>query len=412
MIMIIMLKKISLFTGISALNALIGLSVVMYLTHVLPPSEYAYLGIYGTLIFFLDPALTFNSISLVSINIVDLEDEKYQEFANHFFNFVFIVVTVTIVFGLLVIPLLGLKVDYIKLVVFALLTSLLNAFINMHYHELIYTSHVKAFGFYKIFFAIFNAAGTIAFIHFIGEHWESRLYALIIGGTLTLIIMIFSTGKSFRLFKPKLNFDKNVFLSFGAPLMIGLGAAWISTQSDKYIVLYYFNKETLGFYSFGSSLGMAFYMVNHSIVNAISPKVYEGLKNRQARELINKYFAFSCGFIFIVIVLAEIVLQYAGHILFGEEYIKSIPIVQLILISIFFNGAYRVYEMVLGYFKENTKKTIISYTVATVNIIVSLALIPSIGIYGPIVGTIFAGFCNFILYYFYAKKVLNHFEIN
>lgn len=406
-----MLKKISLFTGVSALNALIGLLVVMYLTHVLSPEDYGYLGLYGTLIFFLNPALSFSSVSLVSINTVDLGD-KYPDFANNFINFVLLVTIFVFVLGTIVLLGLGLDVDYVKLAAFSLATAFLNVFIQMHYLELIYTTHVKGFAFYKLFFAIANALATIAFINIFGGHWENRLWALVLGGTLTLILMVIFTSNSLKSFKPKLSFEKKSFIEFGAPLMIGLGAAWLNTQVDKYMVLHYFNKEVLGYYSFGSSLGLAFFMVNQSIVNAIAPKVYEGLKNKNARKLLNKYFLFSCGFILVVIVMAELVLEFSGHIIFGKEYIQSIPIVQLILISIFFNGAYRAHGIVLDYFKENTKKTIIAYIVAVVNIVISLMLIPVWGIYGPVAGTIIAWVVNFILYYFYAKKVLNHFEVS
>jgi O-antigen/teichoic acid export membrane protein len=401
-----MLKKISLYTGVSALNALIGLLVVLYLTHVLRPEQYAYLGIYGTFIFFLNPALSFSSLSLVSINTVDLGD-RYPQFANNFINFVMVTSLVIFLLGVIVISSLGLSVDYVKLSFFAIITSFLSVFVNMHYLELIYSSRVKAFAIYKILFALIGAGGTVYFISVFGANWENRLLGLLIGASSTLLLMILYSFNSLKKLKLNLNFDTKSFLAFGAPLMIGLGAAWLNTQSDKYIVLKYFNKETLGFYSFGSSLGMAFIMVNQSIVNAIAPKIFEGLKNKNIRKELSKYFMFSCGFITLVILLAELTLEFAGQYLFGEQYIESIPIVQLILISILFNGAYRVYGLVLEYYKENTIMTVIAYIVAVINLILSILLIPYVGFYGPVVGTIFAWIINFILYYYYSQKVLD-----
>ena len=405
-----MLKKVSLYSLISGINALIGLLVVMFMTHVLPPEEYAMLGIYASIVFFLSPALSFNSLPLVSINTVD-EEEDYPAFANRLINFILFMSFFALAVGGLMIWVGTWGGEYLKLLTYTVGITLLNVLIQVHYLELIYKSKAKLFGVYKISLALLGALTTVGFVS-LSPTWEARLNSLMLAGAITLCLAIGISFQSLRQFKFSWRFKINDLISFGAPLMIGLGAAWINTQADKYIVLNYFNQKTLGFYSFGASLGTAFIMVNQSAVNAVAPKVFGDLKYLQARSSIKRYFYFSTGFILLIILLAETVLELFGHIIFGKEYLEAIPVAQLIILSMFFNGAYRAYGLVLDYFKENAKKTIIAYIVAGVNIITSLSLIPVIGIYAPVIGTILSWVLNFFLYFVFAQKVLRERGVN
>jgi O-antigen/teichoic acid export membrane protein len=82
------LKSISYYTIISIVSAIITFISTIYLSKLLSPEEFAYIGIFATIIFILSPLMSFSSIGLVAINIIDYSKSEYQKFINNYITFV------------------------------------------------------------------------------------------------------------------------------------------------------------------------------------------------------------------------------------------------------------------------------------------------------------------------------------
>lgn len=405
-----MIKRFSLYALTSLVCAVIGFFITIYLTRHLSPSDFGYIGIYGILIYVLNPLMTFNSSGLVSINIINYTKNEYRNFIDSFISLFIIIASILLVSVLIVGYVLP---KYWVVIIASLIISFLTILLNIHYIELVQEKKVKVYSKMKLYFTITTSLLTLILVGLLKMAWEGRLLSIIFASFLVCLLMYKTTFSSLKNYS--WNFDKNQIksiLNFGYPLVIGIGAAWIITQADKYIVLKYFDLESLGYYSLAYIIGMKITILNTSMVNAISPQVFTALKNKIAKNILRKYSLLYNLFLIIFTFCAIIFFKYFGIKIIGKTFSNSIPIIMLILIAGGFDGAYRVHGLVIEYFKETKLKTIIAYIIAGINILVSILLIPKYGILAPAIGTIIAFMLNYILTYIFALKILKRNMIN
>jgi O-antigen/teichoic acid export membrane protein len=398
------LKSISYYTIISIVNATITFISTIYLSKLLSLEEFAYIGIFGTVIFILSPLISFNSVGLVAINIIDYTKNEYQKFINNYITFV---IFMSLSFSIFLLLLYLLNLPYIQIIFLSYLIAIGMVFVTIHNSELIQNKNIKMFGVYKILSICLNLILIYLLVDLFKLSWQGRLQGVVISNILLIILMYLLTFDSLKNYRFKINFVLfKEYFKYGLPLVIGLGAAWMITQMDKYIVLYYFSMKELGIYSFGYVIGMSFIIINQSMVNAISPRIYKILKDGVGKNIIFKYSLYYNIFISIAVFLSILVIKKFDYLLLDKEYIKSVDVIILIMVATAFDGMYRIYGLVIDYYKENILRTKIEYSIVIINISFSLLLIPYYGILAPAIGTILAYLLGFIISRFYARKLL------
>jgi len=399
-----MLKSLSFYTMISIISATLGFASILYLSNLLLPEDFAYIGIYGTVVYILAPLVSFNTVGLVAINIIDYEKDKYQIFINNYLTFIIFTSLFLFIIGCIMYLL---NIAYIQVIIMSYLIAITLVLITIHNSELIQNKEIKLFGFYKILLAITNILSIYLFVDLIDLSWIGRLIGLFASNIIILILMYIISYESIH--KYHFSFEVNEYkkyLKYGFPLIVGLGASWMITQMDKYIVLYYFTMKDLGYYSFGYTIGMSFVIINQSLVNAISPKIYKILKDGIGKKIIYKYSLYYNIFIIAVVLLAILLIKNFGYLVLNLEYMNSINIIILIMIASALDGMYRVYGLVINYYKENTLRTKIDYFIVVINILFSILLIPYYHVLAPAIGTIIAYFLGFLISKYYAQKIL------
>ena len=399
-----MIKKISSYTLISIVTSAIGFIATIYITRLLNPSEFAFIGIFSALAYFVTPIMSFNSVGLVGIKIIDDNKLEYENFISTFISFVLfnslIVFTIAIFLSIFL-------SKYLILLLLTYFVSLTVIFIIIHNIELIQKSDIKLFGFYKIFLAFLNIFFIWIFIKQIGMSWEGRIIGIILSQIIIIVLMYFISFHSIKFYSFRFDWDSyKEFYQYGFPLVIGLGATWLMTQLDKFIVLHFFDLENLGYYSLGYTLGMSFVIINQSMVNAVAPRIYNILKDRNGKEVIFKYSLYYNIAIISLVSIAIIAFYLFGEFILGSKYINSLPIVLLVMIAAAFDGMYRIYGLIINYFKENKLTTKIDYSIVILNIILSISLIPFLGIMAPAIGTIISYISGFFFARYFAKIIL------
>ena len=399
-----MIKQISYYMLISMIAAAIVFLTSIYLSRLLSPEEYAYLGLLETIKYILIPMSSFCATPLIGINIVKLNKIEYKHFINTYISFT---ICLTIVLFIIVM-IVGMCLPiYQEFIMYAYFVSISTILINIHNVELIQLKNIKFFGIYKIFLVIANFLAVFLFIELFEMSWQGRILGLFISNILLLFIMYIFTYKTLNEFKFVLDLACfKEYLKFGFPLVFGLLAGWIISHLDKYLVLYFFTLENLGYYSLGYTIGISLTLVNQSVVNAIAPKIYTLLRDGVGKKIIEKYSRYYNIFISILVLFCCLIINYFGDVIFGSQYSKSLNIIMLILVAVAFDGMYRIYGLVFQYFKENFLRTKIEYLTAGLNIIFSISLIPILGILAPAVGTIVSYFFAYLLYRYFAKKIL------
>ena len=400
-----MIKNVSYYAIISVITGLLNLLATLMLSRLLLPEEYAYLGLFAVFIYLLNPIMSFNTIGLVGINIVNYNKNKYEYFTNVYITYLlgssFLVLAILSVSLIIIEP-------YRKLIMLSYFVATINLFVTIHYAELIQTKKIFIFGIYKILYGILNILAIKVFIDIMDLSWSGRLLGIIISGIIVLVVMYKKSFDTLRRYKFIVDYKEvKSFLLYGYPLLLGLGAAWLTTQLDKFIVLYYYDMSILGYYSFGYTIGMSFMVINQSLVNAIVPKIFSILKNGVGLSIISKYSAYYNIFIITIVSIGITIMYYFSDLILGEKYSKSLYIIILVMVGMAFDGMYRIYGLIIIYYKENKLRTKIEYSIVIINILFSIMLIPQIGVYAPAIGTIISHLLGFILSMYYSKKIMN-----
>ena len=400
-----MIKNVSYYAIISVITGLLNLLATLMLSRLLLPEEYAYLGLFAVFIYLLNPIMSFNTIGLVGINIVNYNKNKYEYFTNVYITYLlgssFLVLAILSVSLIIIEP-------YRKLIMLSYFVATINLFVTIHYAELIQTKKICIFGIYKILYGILNILAIKVFIDIMDLSWSGRLLGIIISGIIVLVVMYKKSFDTLRRYKFIVDYKEvKSFLLYGYPLLLGLGAAWLTTQLDKFIVLYYYDMSILGYYSFGYTIGMSFMVINQSLVNAIVPKIFSILKNGVGLSIISKYSAYYNIFIITIVSIGITIMYYFSDLILGEKYSKSLYIIILVMVGMAFDGMYRIYGLIIIYYKENKLRTKIEYSIVIINILFSIMLIPQIGVYAPAIGTIISHLLGFILSMYYSKKIMN-----
>jgi O-antigen/teichoic acid export membrane protein len=127
---------------------------------------------------------------------------------------------------------------------------------------------------------------------------------------------------------------------------------------------------------------------------AWQPFFLNNAKEENAKEIFSKvltYFTIVGSFLVISLSLfiSDLVkINFSGFYLLGEKYWSGIPIVPIILLGYFFNGLYVVFSAGIYIEEKSIFAPIVTGLGALVNVVVNLALIPSLNIIGAALATL------------------------
>jgi O-antigen/teichoic acid export membrane protein len=405
-----MLLNLFNYLFFSVLGSAIGFLTTVYLARTVSQESMGIVGLFAAFLFVAPQIVSFASSGLISINKVGFTKEKYQKFSGVYITFGLL--NFSFIF-LLALSLTFVYKEYLVLFLAVPLVSLLMFLSSFHQSELVIEGKSRAYGLYNLALILGSSLFTVVFVSVIGLSWEGRVLGVLVGQISILLLMNFFTFQSLRQLKFEFNILKFIeFYTFGLPLFAGLAAGWILNQADNYIVLAFFSLKDVGLYAVAYSIGAAVNTVNQSATNAILPILYQALKEKRGRKLVRKLNIYYSVFILLLSLIVGLGSFWYVPLLFGVEYASSSIIVFFIALAFGFNGIYRTTNCVIAYYKRNSLQMKLVYVSAVINILMSLALISTIGLVAPAVGTLVAYiFLAFSCYYF-GWKVLQEEELS
>jgi O-antigen/teichoic acid export membrane protein len=398
-------KKIfSIYFSSSLVSSGIGFLTAIYLTNVLTPEEYGYLGIFSVALYVVEPLISLSSLGLIQINYVSLSSEKYKYFRDGYLT----ASLLCFVFSLVVsVALVGFFFEFVLLIFAVPILALARNLTNVIVAEFIQDQKAKLVGVSVVATSVFSLAITIVFVQFIGLSWGGRLLALILAEILIFYFVCkFSKPMEFRLFSKK---EWLEVVRFGIPVFIGVGAAWLMHESDKVIVLDALTLEDVGIYSFAYTIGKSIDVVSVSYVKTIRPMFYKKMELGEFKriDLIKALSVLGIILVFVCGIGSFLTLKF-GILVLRESYWPGLNVIAWVLFAFSMFGLYRVCSLVLEFHKKNYQKTFILYFSAGSNVVLSYYLVRLVGIDGPAEGTFLGFFILFILSFLYINNFLNN----
>lgn len=392
------------YTLFSILCAAIGFATVPYLTRALSPEEFGIIGIFQVVIYLTTPIISFQSTALVGINRVSLDAKDYHHFLAQYLSFGIILFCGMMIFS---VACSIFKPAWVMLAVSVPFISFIRLLLGIKRTELVQDEKPNQFGMLTLTISILTLTLTVCLISFVHWSWEGRIAAVLCSEAVIVLFFIVIIDPSWR--DLKFNLEK-VFLQelfrYGLPLMIGVGAGWLINQADRLIVLKYFSLADVGVYTAAYMIGFSISLVNNAITNSMAPLIYKELNAGKGLKLVKRYNAYySVVILALSLVLGVVAYFWAGTLL-GDAYEGSGLIIAIVGVAFAFSGVYRTTGIVVGFYKLTVLKMKLLYTCAICNVLISISLIPKLGILAPAVGTLIAYILLALLMYHFAIKAM------
>lgn len=211
-----------------------------------------------------------------------------------------------------------------------------------------------------------------------------------------IMVLQFIRGRSF--------FDKHYWkyaIIMGLPLLPHYLSGLILNQADRIMIEKMVGRSEVALYSVSYNVGMLVQIFTLAIGNAITPWMYQRLKNGDYKGIgntINYLLLLFSGIAFgLILCSPEVVL-----ILGSEKYINAVYVIPPVAASVFFIFLYNLLSIPQFYYEKTNYMLIASLTAAFANIVLNYVFI-------KLFGYVAAGYTTLTCYIIYS---LGHFIIS
>ncbi len=391
------------------ITALIGIVSITYLTNLLTPKEYGYIGIYNSILFFIPALISFSVGGLQSIEIIESSEENYIHFRNNYIIFLII----NSLLSFLIVAIIGsIFKEYVFLINMALFMGVLLSFTSIHNTELINYSKPTQFGIFSSITQVLILATSFIFLKLLNFSWEFRIYSFLISELIIIFLRFIFFSNIVNEFE--LSFNRILFKKmyiYGIPLIFYVMLGWVLTQSDRFFLLKYFSLKEVGIYTVAAGLSSVIVMINTNLDKVLIPFIFKKLNKKERGNYVNKITIYYTILILIIALLYNIALKYLSPYFLNHKYAQSIEIAYILNFAQAIFGIYSTRGLVVDYYKKNIQKTIIVAICTLVLVSNIYFLIPILGYYAPAISFLISFILLAILITIYSNKLLKKNEI-
>nr|MBI1228987.1 oligosaccharide flippase family protein [Cytophagales bacterium] len=228
----------------------------------------------------------------------------------------------------------------------------------------------------------------------------SFFVALLVTGCVQLIYIVYK-GK-FKIRKID-NSMLRTSLKYTLPLIPFLFLLTAEQQLDRFFLKKYHTLELLGIYALLLTTGGIFSTIINSLDNAVRPRLFTSLKNKESEHNITYYQVIYVGVALLVVLSVMTLAFILPYWINNPKYftlIKSIPLFGMSIIPLVY---VRYFALLFSYKKDSANLTLISFLKLLVLVPVFYLLVPSYGIDGILLSLFIANVVNTSVFYWLIK---------
>ena len=276
------------------------------------------------------------------------------------------------------------------------------AFINSFSSSmLIVKREGKKFSVSSIIYALFSAFFSIYFVRIANLGLNGVLLGLLGGYLISSILNLYFVKDIITLkFSSK---ELIKMFSFSLPLLAASISEYFNMYADRLIISKLLPLNDLGVYALAFKLaliGMIFYGI---FKTTLIPYIFENYQKKYFKDdmvkIQSQYFYFTLFIVFFSSIFSEDVIS----LISDERYILAANFVPLFILSFSFSYGI-IFFPGFSIAKKTKWITIISICSCSLNIALNFCLIPIIGIYGAILGSIISNGMMLLSYIVFSKK--------
>ncbi|WP_066163941.1 lipopolysaccharide biosynthesis protein [Aliarcobacter cryaerophilus] len=404
-----MFKNSFIFILFEIINKAIPFLLLPVLTRYLTPYDYGIIASFLGLVSFLVIFIGLNGHSAININYFKLDKEKLGVYIVN----VLLILIFTTFLCLVIILILSNFIENklaitLEWQILAVITALGQFITLVNLSLWIVEQKPVQFGLYQSFQTILITLISIILVVGYSFNWQGQLLAIVIG---TLVLSFSSIIVLYKRGLLNLKIEKlyiKDFIKFGIPLVPHDFGAWLRTQGDRFIIIYFVGVGATGLFSVGQQMGVIMNVLTSSINKALSPILYKILSNEityeTKRNIVKVSYFLFLGIVFVgftLIFLLQLIYPY----LLGKEFQDSLFLTQLIILGFIFEGFYFVVVNYIFYFKKTSSLSKITFSISILHIVLSFILVGLFGAIGAGYAFLISGMVQFISIWYLSNKV-------
>jgi O-antigen/teichoic acid export membrane protein len=201
------------------------------------------------------------------------------------------------------------------------------------------------------------------------------------------------------------------YLQYSLPLTPNTIVRWITESSDRYLVTYFIGLTSVGIYSAACSFGNLIQLLVSPLQLMLFPELSKLYDEGKIKE-VETYMSHSLRYFLLVAVPAVFGLSALAKplliIFTTEDFLSGWFVIPVIAFSGLLAGIVQIFVNTLLIVKNTKVPTYISFAAAVLNVLINLFLIPSLGIVGAALSTLFSYFFMAILTMHISLKYFKH----
>ncbi|AVR00494.1 hypothetical protein OBCHQ24_16275 [Oceanobacillus iheyensis] len=186
------------------------------------------------------------------------------------------------------------------------------------------------------------------------------------------------------------------FLTYSIPIIPGALSWWILTMSDRYVILAFLHLDANGIYAVANKIPALLLMVNTIFFLAWKDSAITSFHSKEKDAYYSIVFKHYVRLMITTAILIILVAKPAMEIVIADTFGESWKYVGIMLIGALFSSLSQFWGAGFHGAKKTNSLFLTSLMGALLNILLNLALVPFIGLYGIAASTLLAFLCMWL----------------
>jgi O-antigen/teichoic acid export membrane protein len=263
------------------------------------------------------------------------------------------------------------------------------------------------------YFTLIEAFGKLFFIFVLlkmGYGLLGIIEATLLVQSIIILIAFLTIVSQIGFIIPRFTYIRE-YLQFSLPLTPNALIRWITESSDKYLVTYFLGLESVGVYSAACSFGSLIQLFVGPLQLILLPELSK-LYDENKIDEVEIYMSHSLRYFLLISIPAVFGLSALAKpllsVLTTEDFLSGWLVIPVIALSGLLAGVVQIFINTLFIIKKTKAQTYINLAGAVSNTLINLVLIPSVGIVGAALSTLFAYFLMAALCTHMSLKYFKH----
>lgn len=292
-----------------------------------------------------------------------------------------------------------------KIYIYSILAGLLGASFDHVLSKYQASENFKVYNFLLPLRSILLLLIMIVVLHFFNEDFIDAYFKSIsiIFFISIIIYLLYSKtrlrNKPLNSLKKLINVSKGFIVFEVSVLVLMRLEVWLLTF---FVGVGYLNSQSVAYYWAAFSFIFLLPIISSSLTTILLPTLK---KNNSLEGAKAKLILIFLSMIILYISIACIAIEF----LFGEKYEETLIILPIMGVGVFFSFIANLERLSLVALGKEKKGNIVSYCQLAVSLLVNIALIPLLGLYGAVLAFVSVRLTSLLGFYFILKKEKNHF---